>query len=226
MRVALAEDHEIWRAGLRSLLNQMGIEVTVEAANADEFLDQVREDPPDVAIVDIRMPISRGGEPTPEGGLGATARLRSEHPDVGILVLSQHSNHYYLERLLSERGKRIGYYGKNSVMDAGVLRWALDTVAAGRPCIDGELVEGLRHAETAGFGRLTKAELRAVQLVADGLGNKKVAETLFITEGVVEKHLTQAYGKLGLAGSDTHRRVSLVLAYLKWTGQLQTPEET
>lgn len=220
MKVVIADDHPVWRRGLGDLLKQLGFDVIGEAATAAELLQVVGAEPPDVAIIDIRMPAVRGGEATPQGGLGAAAMLRGEYPEVGILILSQYSNVYYLRRLIADCGS-VGYCSKDSAIHVPVLRTMLEGVAAGNLCLDRELQRELRQAEGHRLGTLTPAELRVAEMVSRGLGNKKIAGELHVTEGVVEKHLTQIYAKLTLKGLDTHKRVSLVLEYLRWSGRLQ-----
>jgi DNA-binding NarL/FixJ family response regulator len=213
LRVAVADDSVILREGLVRLLTEAGFDVVGQAGDAAELLAQVDTHGPDVAIVDIRMPPSYTDE-----GLRAARELRSRHPDLGVLVLSQYVRPSYAFELLGEGTEGIGYLLKDRVSDLGELTDAVRRVAEGGSVLDPSVVEqlvGRRRMGNDPVEELTERELEVLGLVAEGRTNKAVADRLFITEHTVEKHVQNILAKLRIpATTDDHRRVLAVLTYL------------
>ena len=213
MRVVVADDVMLTREGIAHLLEDAGIDVVAQAEDADALLREVRLKRPDAAIADIRMPPSHTDE-----GLVAAHRIRTEHPDVAVLVLSQYVEPSYAMRLLEEHPERVGYLLKQRVFDVAVLVDALRRVTEGETVIDPTIVSRLvgRQRRENPLTELTPRESEVLGLVAEGLSNGAIASRLFVTERTVEAHVKQVFQKLGLAVSpDSHRRVLAVLAYLR-----------
>ena len=213
MRVVVADDVLLTREGIVRLLGEAGVEVVGQAEDATGLLRDVRLKQPDVAIVDIRMPPTHTDE-----GLVAAESIRSEHPGVGVLVLSQYVEPAYAMRLLEEHPERVGYLLKDRVFDVAVLVDALRRLMDGETVIDPTIVSRLlgRARRSDPLGELTRREREVLGLVAEGLSNRALAERLVITERTVEAHVKQIFMKLGLDSSpDSHRRVLAVLAYLR-----------
>jgi DNA-binding NarL/FixJ family response regulator len=213
VRVVVADDVMLTREGIVRLLNDAGVEVVAEAGDAERLLREVRLKRPDVAIVDIRMPPTHTDE-----GLVATQRIRTEHPDVGVLVLSQYVEPSYALRLLEEHPERVGYLLKQRVFDVAVLVDALRRIAEGETVVDPTIVTRLlgRRRREDPLAELTDREREVLGLVAEGLSNSAIAGRLFITERTVEAHVKQIFLKLRLdLNPESHRRVLAVLAYLR-----------
>jgi len=213
MRVVVADDVMLTREGIAHLLEDAGIDVVAQAEDADALLREVRLKRPDAAIADIRMPPSHTDE-----GLVAAHRIRTEHPDVAVLVLSQYVEPSYAMRLLEEHPERVGYLLKQRVFDVAVLVDALRRVTEGETVIDPTIVSRLvgRQRRENPLTELTPRESEVLGLVAEGLSNGAIASRLFVTERTVEAHVKQVFQKLGLAVKpDSHRRVLAVLAYLR-----------
>jgi DNA-binding NarL/FixJ family response regulator len=215
MRVAIAEDALLFRAGLASLLTDAGITVTASVGSAGELLAAIDRDPPDAAIIDIRMPPTHTTE-----GLQAAARISAATSDVGVLILSQHVEAHYALRLINERPRGAGYLLKERVMDVGEFVDSVRRVAAGGLVVDPEVVsELLAGARGEGpLGRLTARERDVLALIAEGKSNQAIAERLVLTEKTVDSHIRSIFVKLDLpATSQEHRRVLAVLTYLRGT---------
>jgi DNA-binding NarL/FixJ family response regulator len=216
MRVVVADDAMLTREGIVRLLKEAGVDVVAEAENADDLLRLVRVGRPDAAIVDIRMPPTHTDE-----GLVAARRIRLEHPDVGVLVLSQYVEPSYAMRLLDEHPERVGYLLKERVFDVAVLVDALRRIGEGETVIDPTIVSRLfgRRRREDPLEALTAREKEVLGLVAEGLSNKAIAARLFVTERTVEAHVKQIFAKLRLeANPESHRRVLAVLSYLRAGG--------
>jgi DNA-binding NarL/FixJ family response regulator len=213
MRVVIADDNLLTREGIASLLRRVGFAVVGEAASADELLRDVDAQEPDVAIVDIRMPPDYDDE-----GIRAAHRIRASHPEVAIVILSQHVDLRTATRVLAERPERLGYLLKDRVSDLEEFASTLRRVAAGGTALDPDVVSRLL-AGTRDHGRLstlTPREREVLALVAEGRSNKGIADRLVVTERAVQKHVTSIFAKLGLhAGEDDNRRILAVLAYLR-----------
>ena len=213
MRVVVAEDTLLTREGIVRLLRDAGIEVVAQAENAEQLLAHVRRERPDAALIDIRMPPTHTDE-----GLVAAQRIRAEHPDVGILVLSQYVDARYATRLLEEHPESAGYLLKERVFDVAVLVDALRRIEEGETVVDPTIVSVLfgRKRRSDPLAALTEREREVLGLLAEGLSNRAVGKRLFITEATVETHVKQVFLKLGLrVNPDANRRVLAVLEYLR-----------
>jgi DNA-binding NarL/FixJ family response regulator len=212
VRVVIADDAAMMREGLARLLADHGDEVCAAVGDADALRAAVAKHRPDVAIVDIRMPPTHTDE-----GLRAAIDLRASYPEVGVLVFSQYVETRYATRLLADRAGGVGYLLKERVADVREFLDALARVAAGGTALDPEVVGHLMRAHaTTGIGALTPRERDVLTLMAEGRSNAGIAEALVVTPGVVEKHVANIFGKLGLPqGEADNRRVLAVLQYLR-----------
>ena len=216
MRVVVADDVMLTREGIVRLLQAAGVEVVAEAEDADSLIRHVAVSDPDAAIVDIRMPPTHTDE-----GIVAAQRIRAEHPDVAVLVLSHYVEPAYALRLLEEHPEKVGYLLKERVFDVAVLVDALRRLADGETVVDPTIVARLvrRKRQDDPLDELTPRERETLELVAEGLSNSAIAMRLFVTQRTVEAHVKQIFLKLGLdANPASHRRVRAVLAYLRSTG--------
>ncbi|HEX6331408.1 MAG TPA: response regulator transcription factor [Actinomycetota bacterium] len=213
LRVVVADDSVILREGLVRLLTEAGFEVVGQAGDAAELLAQVDAHRPDIATVDIRMPPTHTDE-----GLRAARELRSRHPGLGVLVLSQYVRPSYAFELLREGTEGVGYLLKDRVSDLGELAEAVRRVGEGGSVLDPSVVEQLVKRRRMGndpVEELTERELEVLGLMAEGRSNRAVADRLFITEHTVEKHVQNIFAKLRIpATTDDHRRVLAVLTFL------------
>ena len=212
MRVVIADDALLVRQGISSVLRDTGIDVAAEASSAEELLTEVDAHAPDVAIIDIRMPPTQTDE-----GIRAAQEIRSRHPGIGILILSQHVDMTTAARVLADSPEGVGYLLKDRVTDAGEFAGALRHVAAGGSVLDPQVVSRLMAARRNGpLHTLTEREQEVLQLVAEGRSNKGIADRLAITERAVRKHVTAIFVKLELpSGEDDNRRILAVLTYLR-----------
>ena len=213
MRVVVADDLMLTREGIVRLLRDAGVDVVGEADDPQTLIRRVRLTRPDAAIVDIRMPPTHTDE-----GLVAAAAIRSEYPQIGVLVLSQYVEPSYALRLLAEHPERVGYLLKERVFDVAILIDALRRLADGETVVDPTIVSRLvgRRRREDPLAELTDREREVLALVAEGLSNRAIAERLYVTERTVEAHVTQIFLKLSLsADAAAHRRVRAVLAYLR-----------
>ncbi len=213
MRVVIAEDSAIMRAGLAQLLADRGHEVCAEVADGDALLAAVAEHRPDVTIVDIRMPPTHTDE-----GLRAAIALRRDYPQTGVLLFSQYVETRYAARLLAGNASGVGYLLKDRVADVAEFTAALDRVAAGGTALDPEVVSQLLRVSrrSAGLATLTAREREVLALMAEGRSNAGIAAGLVISAGAVEKHVASIFGKLGLPPSESdNRRVLAVLRLLE-----------
>lgn len=210
-RVAIADDDVLLREGLSSLLERSGFEITGRAGDAVQLLELVRAQPPELVIVDIRMPPTHTSE-----GLDAARVIRDEFPQVGIVVLSAHMQLEKAMELL-ESGERTGYLLKTRVMDVDGFLETLELIAKGGSVIDPALAQELvaaRHRRDP-LAELSEREREVLALMAEGRSNAGIARKLWVTEGTVEKHVRSILSKLPLpATADDHRRVLAVITYL------------
>ena len=212
MRIVIAEDSAVIRAGLTEILTDRGHEIMASVGDADALLAAVAADEPDVAIVDVRMPPHHTDE-----GLRAAIAIRRAHPKVGILVFSQYVETRYAADLLSMRSGGVGYLLKDRVANVAEFDDAISRVAAGGTALDPEVVTGLLSATRHGaaLDALTPRERDVLALMAEGRSNGAIAERFYVSERAVEKHISNIFSKLGLPPSDSdHRRVLAVLAFL------------
>ena len=213
MRVVVADDVMLTREGIVRLLQDAGIDVVAEAEDAEGLIREVSRTRPDVALVDIRMPPTHTDE-----GLVAARAIRSEHPQVGVLVLSQYVEPSYALRLIQDHPERVGYLLKERVFDIATVVDALRRIVDGETVIDPTIVSRLvgRRRRDDPLTELTEREREVLGLVAEGMSNRAIASRLFVTERTVEAHITQIFMKLRLPESpDQHRRVLAVLAFLR-----------
>jgi DNA-binding NarL/FixJ family response regulator len=217
MRIVIAEDSAVMRAGLAEILADGGHEVVAAVGNADDHLTAVDEHHPDAAVVDVRMPPGYTDE-----GLRAALAIRRDHPATGVLVFSQYIETRYAADLLGAASggsaAGVGYLLKDRVGDVDEFVEALARVAAGGTALDPEVITQLLGVSrrNAGIGTLTAREGDVLRLMAEGRSNAAIAGILTLSERSVEKHVGNIFSKLGLAPSDAdHRRVLAVLSYLK-----------
>ena len=213
MRVALADDSLLFREGLARLLEDAEIEVVGQASDAPGLIAVVESCAPDVAIVDIRMPPGHSDE-----GLVAAREIRSSHPDVGVLVLSQYVEAHYAMTLVEEQPRGAGYVLKDRVENIEGFLEAIRRVAAGEVVVDPSVVALLvgRRREHDPLEELTPRELEVLELMAEGRSNQAISQQLFLTGRTVESHVRSIFLKLNLQpADDDHRRVLAVLRYLR-----------
>jgi DNA-binding NarL/FixJ family response regulator len=213
MRVVIADDNLLVRKGIAALLRDSGIEVAAEVDDGDELLQAVEAHRPDVAIVDIRMPPTHTDE-----GLRAAQEIRERHPEVSIVVLSQHVEYGVATRVLAEHPARLGYLLKDRVTDIDDFVGTLRRVTLGGTALDPQVVSRLLDSEPDGgpLDALTAREREVLQLIAEGLSNPAIADRLGITLRSAEKYVSSIFAKLDLPDTGTeHRRVLAVLQFLK-----------
>ena len=203
------------REGITRLLRDAGVEVVGEAEDAGSLLRKVRQAHPDAAIIDIRMPPTHTDE-----GLVAAQEIRAQHPQVGVLILSQYVEPRYAMQLLQQHPERVGYLLKERVFDVAILIDGLRRLADGETVIDPTIVARLmrRRRRADPLDELSPREREVLGLIAEGLSNRGIARRLVVTERTVEAHVKQIFTKLDLkADVDSHRRVLAVLAFLRGT---------
>jgi DNA-binding NarL/FixJ family response regulator len=213
MRAVIAEDSVLLREGLERLLGENGLEVTGAYRTADELLCQIRADPPDVAIVDIRLPPTHNDE-----GMRAALEIRAHHPSVGVLVLSQYVELGLAMNLLADSAEGAGYLLKDRISDVREFITAVRRVADGGSAIDPTIVSTLlaMRRNNDPLAALTPREHEVLELMAQGSSNQGIADRLTITLRAVEKYVSSIFGKLGLPSSASDsRRVLAVLLYLR-----------
>jgi DNA-binding NarL/FixJ family response regulator len=213
LRVAIAEDSVILRDGLVQLLLDRGFEITAAVADAGALRAAIEHERPDVAVVDIRMPPSFTDE-----GLRAAIELRRQHQGLAILMFSQYIETRYAEELLGNDAAGIGYLLKDRVAEVSQFVEALERVASGGTALDPEVVTQLMGAsrQRDSISVLTARERDVLSLMAEGRTNTAIADSLCVSEGAVEKHVTNIFSKLDLPVSQSdHRRVLAVLRYLE-----------
>jgi len=213
MRVVIADDAMLIREGAARLLEDAGVEVAGTAGDAQDLLRLVATEQPDVAIVDIRMPPTHTDE-----GLVAAEQIRSRHPGVGVLVLSQYLESRYATRLLEQHPQGRGYLLKERVSDIGALKDAIARIGEGEcvldPTIVARLIKRPRHRRP--IDELTDREREVLALIAEGRSNQGISQILVLSPKTVEAHVSRILAKLGLDDTpDYHRRVLAVLAFLR-----------
>jgi len=213
VRVAIAEDSVLLREGVARLLGDAGFDVVAQCGTADELLLKVRSFPPDVAIVDIRLPPTHNDE-----GLRAALEIRARHPSVGVLVLSQYIELGLALQLLSESADGVGYLLKDRITDVDEFVGAVRRVAAGGSALDPSIVSTLlsRRRTDDPLAALTPREREVLELMATGSSNQGIADALVITLRAVEKYVSSIFDKLGLPSTKSEsRRVLAVLLFLR-----------
>ena len=216
-KLVLADDSALLREGLAGLLERQGFEIVAHEADAESLVARVdaladANQLPDGIITDVRMP------PTmTDDGLQAVHDLRAADPTQPVVVLSQYVAASYLDRLLEHGG--FGYLLKERVSDVEEFVRTLNDVARGGTVVDPEVVTALLSARHTGLARLTAREREVLGLMAQGLSNKDIEDTLVLTSGAVSKHVSNVFIKLGFRPEDSNRRVKAVLAWLRHTGR-------
>lgn len=216
LQVVIAEDHHLFREGMRQLLESSGdIEVVAAVADGDSLMEEVELHTPDAVVVDIRMPPNHETE-----GIDAARHIRANHPETGVVVLSQYANALYAFELFQNGTDGLAYLLKDRVGDIDELIRAVVAVSDGGSVIDPMVVEGLlarSRSNSANFHNLSDREYEVLAEMAQGKSNAAISETLFISESSVEKHIGAILSKLGLAPTDTavNRRVAAVLSFFR-----------
>jgi DNA-binding NarL/FixJ family response regulator len=213
LRVVVADDSVLLRDGVVRLLTDSGFDVVAAVGDADALIDAVTEHDPDLCLVDVRMPPTHTDE-----GLRAALEIRKHRPDVAVLVLSQYVEERYAAELLEGDVAGVGYLLKDRVIDVDDFLASLRRVAAGGSAVDAEVVSQIlgRSRRGSELDRLTPREREVLKLMAEGLSNAGIAERLVVSQGAVEKHISNVFLKLGLdPGDGAHRRVLAVLRFLR-----------
>jgi DNA-binding NarL/FixJ family response regulator len=213
VRVVIAEDLFLLRDGLIRLLEAYGFTVAAAVDNADDLLTAIREQKPDVAVVDVRLPPTFTDE-----GLRGALQARRERAGLPVLVLSQYVEQLYARELLADGAGAVGYLLKDRVLDGAQFTDAVRRVAGGGTVMDPEVIARLLASSTGGqstLAKLSPREREVLELMATGRSNAAIAQRLLITERGIAKHTAAIFAKLGLQPSDDdNRRVLAVLAYL------------
>ncbi len=214
MRVVIAEDLALLRDGMIRLLRDHGHEVVAAVEDGEALLRAVTGHKPDICVVDVRMPPTFTDE-----GVKAALAVRERVPETAVLIVSQYVEETYAAELLADGRGGVGYLLKDRIADVREFVEAVERVAAGGTAMDPEVVAQLltrRGHRDGPLDELTPRERDVLELMAEGRSNGAIAAGLVVTEGAVEKHISNIFGKLGLPPSDTdHRRVLAVLAYLQ-----------
>jgi DNA-binding NarL/FixJ family response regulator len=208
----ICEDLALLRDGLTRLLEGNGMEVVAAVPDGDRFVSAVAGHKPDVCVVDVRLPPTFTDE-----GIHAALKARERSPGLPVLILSQYVERTYAAELLADGAGGVGYLLKDRVGDVADFVAAVRNVAGGGTVLDPEVVaQILARRRTAALDELTPREREVLQLMAEGRSNHAIAETLVVTPGAVEKHISSIFGKLSLhSGEEHNRRVLAVLAYLR-----------
>ena len=218
MRIIIAEDAVLLREGLVRLLTDAGHEIVAAVGDANEFLAAINtaaqspDGPPDLAIVDVRMPPTFTDE-----GIRAAVLVRSQNPEVGVIVLSQYVEERYARDLIADNSGGFGYLLKDRVADVEDFLAAVAEVAGGGTVLDPEVVSQIlvRTRKQDGLSDLTAREREVLQLMAEGKSNSAIAGSLYLSAGAVEKHISSIFTKFGLmADTSENRRVLAVLRFL------------
>jgi DNA-binding NarL/FixJ family response regulator len=213
VRVAIAEDSVLLREGVARVLDDAGLDVVAQCGTAEELMLKVRSFPPDVAIVDIRLPPTHNDE-----GIRAALEIRAHHPSVGVLVLSQYIELGLALQLLSDSADGVGYLLKDRITDVDDFVGAVRRVADGGSALDPVIVSTLLSRQRADdpLAGLTPREREVLELMATGASNQGIADALVITLRAVEKYVSSVFGKLGLPSTRSEsRRVLAVLLFLR-----------
>ncbi len=219
MRVVFAEDNYLVREGTGALLETVdGVELVASVEDAERLLAAVVEYAPDVVLTDIRMPPTNTDE-----GIRAAKQIRAEHPEIGVVVLSQFVEEAYAYDLLKDGAEKLGYILKERIADLDELVRALEAVNEGGSFLDPKVVEALVARKSASANspliELTDREREVLSQMATGKNNAAIAASLFLSERAVEKHINSLFHKLRLSDEPlVHRRVMAVLAFLREEG--------
>jgi DNA-binding NarL/FixJ family response regulator len=216
VRVVFAEDNYLVREGTAALLAASGeVDLVSVASTYDELMSAVDRDLPEAVLTDIRMPPTSTTE-----GIDAARKIRADHSEIGVVVLSQYAEEEYAYELLKDGAAGLGYLLKERVADLDELVRALNEVARGGSVLDPKVVEALvarkdRVAHSP-LAQLTEREREVLGEMAQGRNNAAIAKSMFLTERAIEKHINSLFHKLGLTQeTEVHRRVMAVLAFLR-----------
>ncbi|WP_290658189.1 response regulator transcription factor [Kocuria sp.] len=214
MRIVIAEDAVLLRAGLVRLLTDAGHEIVAETDTAEGLVRAVEEHRPDFALVDVRLPPTFTDE-----GIRAAVLIRSSHPGVAVLVLSQYVEERYASELIASRREGLGYLLKDRVADVDQFLESVQTVGSGGTVLDPEVLTQIlvRSRRREDMELLSPREHEVLALMAQGLSNASVATNLYLTESAVEKHIGSIFAKLGVTSETGNRRVLAVLKYLGYS---------
>jgi DNA-binding NarL/FixJ family response regulator len=213
VRVVIGEDDVLLREGIARLLAEAGFEVVALTGDAEDLTRKALAHHPDVVVADVQMPPGHGDD-----GLRAALELRRERPETGVLILSQYYEEDYAIELIGDRPEGVGYLLKERVGDVDAFIQAVARVAAGGSALDPEVVGRMLGRRRGGgpLEQLSPRERDVLAAMAEGKSNQGIAESLFVSQAAVEKHVTAIFQKLGLGPTPTgHRRVLAVLAYLR-----------
>jgi DNA-binding NarL/FixJ family response regulator len=214
LRIVIAEDAAVLRQGVVHLLEDEGHHVVAAVADGDALIEAVTRLRPDVAVIDVRMPPSHTDE-----GLRAALTLRRNFPEIAVLMFSQYVETRYAAELLADSSVGVGYLLKDRVADVADFVDAIERVAAGGTALDPEVIKQLLGASARAAtlaSALTARERDVLNLMAEGRSNAGIAASLVVSEGTVEKHVANIFGKLGLPVAEAdNRRVLAVLRYLQ-----------
>ena len=213
MRILIAEDSVLLRAGLIRLLADAGHDVIAAVGDADALVDTAARLVPDLAIIDVRMPPTNTDD-----GIRAALAIRAEHPSIGLLVLSQYVEERYATELLARDTDGVGYLLKDRVADVAEFLAAAERVGGGGTALDPEVVAQLlaRSRRRDPLAALSPRERDVLALMAEGRSNAGIAAALVVAESTIEKHITNIFDKLALPTASTdHRRVLAVLRWLE-----------
>ena len=211
LRIVVADDNALLREGIASLLEEAGHQIVGRSGDADDLMLKVRSHSPDVAIVDVRMPPGNADD-----GLVAAAEIRRSHPQVGVLVLSQHLEPAYMLELVGDDASGVGYLLKDRVRDVREFVDAVERISAGGTAFDSEVVKSLvgGHRRTM-LDDLTERERGVLSLIAEGRSNRAIGKELYLSARAVERNVQSIFQKLHLTDTeDDNRRVLAVLALL------------
>ncbi|WP_308466595.1 response regulator transcription factor [Rathayibacter soli] len=213
MRVIIGEDEVLLRQGLELLLERGGFDVVAAAPDADQLMEAVEAHHPDLVVTDIQMPPNRTDD-----GMVAALRIRSQHPEIAVVVLSQYVQRRYVAELLADGSAKVGYQLKQRISDVETFLGDLRKVTAGGTAIDPDVIAVMMNRAKLGNGdvaRLTPRQQEVLALVAEGRSNASIAAQLVVTERAVVQHISRIYSALGMpADASDHRRVLAVLRYL------------
>lgn len=214
MRIVIAEDAVLLRAGLVRLLTDAGHEIVAETDTAEGLVRAVEEHRPDFALVDVRLPPTFTDE-----GIRAAVLIRSSHPGVAVLVLSQYVEERYASELIASRREGLGYLLKDRVADVDQFLESVQTVGSGGTVLDPEVLTQIlvRSRRREDMELLSPREREVLSLMAQGLSNASIATNLYLTESAVEKHIGSIFAKLGVTSEIGNRRVLAVLKYLGYS---------
>jgi DNA-binding NarL/FixJ family response regulator len=217
LRVVIGEDDVLLREGIAEILERSGFEVVAQTGDADDFLRRAQAHRPDVAVVDIQMPPGHADD-----GLRAAFELRRNRPETGVVVLSHFFEESYAVNLIGDRPEGVGYLLKERVGDVSSFIDAVRRVAAGGTALDSEIVARMmgRRRDPGPLDELSPRDREVLREMAEGKSNRGIAETLFVSEAAVEKHVSAIFRKLDIEPSAMeHRRVLAVVRYLRESGQ-------